>query len=92
MITELQWKYAEIERLEEVQRHIYDLPWYSEEFVTIDAAFDDMENRQEEQDIYDNFENPREWMDPTHFDYHHHKPEPMQYYKICTDKITELLK
>ena len=91
MITELQWRYAEHHRNEELTRWAYDLPWYALEFYNVEAAFIDMERRAAEQAWYDRHEAPAEYMDPNHFENHHHKPEPVQYYKICTDKITELL-
>ena len=89
MITELQWKYAEIERLHEDQRHIYDLPWYSDEFVSVEAAFSDMEFRAAEQAWYDRHECPPDTM--PNYDHHHNEAEPVPQYQLDTDKITELL-
>lgn len=70
----------------------YNVPWFSvPELIDVDYAFDAMEQAQyndEQMHIQTALAEYTEYRasvnPPT--------AEPMQYYKICTDKITELLK
>jgi len=96
MITDLQWKYAKMQRDMEEARNPR---WYDPREFHPDAnshmvlAFEDMENRQFEQDCYDEFENPRcSYKESFEAHQHHHElAEPVPQHQLDVERIIELL-
>ena len=92
MLTDLEWRYAKHER--DFQEENWRWEIHS---VRVDAsshmvlAFEDMEQRQFEQDWYDNFENELPKSAFEHHQHHHELPEPVPQHQLDVERIIELL-
>ena len=92
MISDLEWRYAKHER--DFQEENWRWVTHS---VHVDAsshmvlAFEDMEQRQFEQDCYDSFENPAPKSAFEHHQHPHELAEPVPQHQLDVERITELL-
>ena len=96
MLTESQWRHAESAKDRDDYQFVRDIPWFSEQFIDIDKAYDDMERIQAEFDLYDTYEEgsyevTQEQLDE-HYNHHHLEAEPEPEWKILTDNLTTLLR
>lgn len=92
MLTDLQWRYAKHQRdVEEQYRYGYCA--YLDPMENRYAAFEDMEQIQLEQDMYDEFENPACTYGESFeaHQYHHELPEPVPRHQLDVERIIELL-
>ena len=92
MLTDLQWKYAKLEHAAQQGQHRYR-HWEHIAKVDVRAAFEDMEQRQLEQTMYDEFENPAcsyESSFEVH-QHHHETAEPVPQHMLDVERIIELL-
>lgn len=94
MLSDLQWRYAKFQHEDQQGQHWYgSYSHYTDPMLNLTSAFEDMEQRQFEQDMYDEFENPA--CDYTqsfeHHQHHHELAEPLPAWKILTDGLTKLL-
>ena len=91
MLTDLEWRYARYDHERQQGRYGWGHQWAHIAMESKSAAFEDMEQRQFEQDCYDNFENPAPKSAFEHHQHHHELAEPVPQHQLDVERITQLL-